>query len=38
MRRLVEIRSAAGNPGQVSDACLRSDLRSDRIGQEPPTR
>ncbi|SDJ73331.1 hypothetical protein SAMN05428985_101186 [Nocardioides sp. YR527] len=38
MRRSVEIRSAAGNPGLASEACLRSDLRSDRIGQEPPTR
>lgn len=38
MRRSVEIRSAAGNPGQASVACLRSELRSDRIGQEPPTR
>ena len=38
MRRLVEIRSAAGNPGRAGEACLPSDLRSDRIGQEPPTR
>lgn len=38
MRRSVEIRTAAGNPGQASEACLPSDLRSDRIGQEPPTR
>ena len=38
MRRSVEIRSAAGNPGLASEACLRSALRSDRIGQEPPTR
>lgn len=38
MRRTVGIRSAAGNPGQVGETCLRSDLRSDRIGQEPPTR
>lgn len=38
MRRSNEIRSAAGNPGQASVACLPSDLRSDRIGKEPPTR
>ncbi|NYI77916.1 hypothetical protein BJ988_002564 [Nocardioides panzhihuensis] len=38
MRRSVEIRSAAGNPRLASAACLPSDLRSDRIGQEPPTR
>lgn len=38
MRRSVEIRSAAGNPGQASVAFLPSGLRSDRIGQELPTR
>lgn len=38
MRRSAEIRSAAGNSGQASEACLPSDLRSDRIGQEPPAR
>jgi hypothetical protein len=38
MHRRVEIRSAAGNPGQASETRLRSDLRSDRIGQEPPAR
>lgn len=38
MRRSIEIRSAAGNPGQASESCLPSGLRSDRIGQELPTR
>ena len=38
MRRLLENCYAAGNPGLASESCLPSDLRSDRLGKEPPTR
>ena len=38
MRRLLDNCYAAGNPGLASEACLPSDLGSDRLGKEPPPR